>query len=204
MIIKTMLLGAMIAGAATISGGANASLVNAPVPSNAYIAFDGLDWAWASPVAADGSFGCCGVDLSYEGQFGWRLPTSTEMLNAPLATQFIFSGANVPLGGTDPISGAYFDYASSTLDGDAASAVPYFNDTVYQADWCNAPGSNCGFGEVPWWGQAGAPTYAESLVVRTAVSGVPESSTWAMMALGFAGLGFAGFRTSRKSVSIAA
>jgi hypothetical protein len=33
---------------------------------------------------------------------------------------------------------------------------------------------------------------------------VPEPSTWAMMLLGFAGLGFAGYRTSRKAASIAA
>ena len=36
-----------------------------------------------------------------------------------------------------------------------------------------------------------------------AVGGVPEPSTWAMMLLGFAGLGFAGYRTSRRAVSIA-
>ena len=34
--------------------------------------------------------------------------------------------------------------------------------------------------------------------------GVPEPTTWAMMVIGFAGLGLAGYRTSRKSVSIAA
>jgi hypothetical protein len=33
---------------------------------------------------------------------------------------------------------------------------------------------------------------------------VPEPSTWAMMILGFAGLGFAGYRRTRKAVSIAA
>jgi NAD/NADP transhydrogenase alpha subunit len=32
----------------------------------------------------------------------------------------------------------------------------------------------------------------------------PEPSTWAMMILGFAGLGFAGYRKSRKAVAIAA
>jgi hypothetical protein len=32
-----------------------------------------------------------------------------------------------------------------------------------------------------------------------AISGVPELSTWAMMLLGFAGLGYAGFRQTRKS-----
>jgi hypothetical protein len=34
--------------------------------------------------------------------------------------------------------------------------------------------------------------------------GTPEPSTWVMMVLGFAGLGFAGYRTSRKAVSVAA
>ena len=35
-------------------------------------------------------------------------------------------------------------------------------------------------------------------------SGVPEPSTWAMMALGFASLGFAVFRRSRTSAAFAA
>ena len=33
---------------------------------------------------------------------------------------------------------------------------------------------------------------------------VPEPSTWAMMLLGFAGLGFAGYRKSRKAAALAA
>jgi hypothetical protein len=33
-------------------------------------------------------------------------------------------------------------------------------------------------------------------------SAIPEPSTWAMMLLGFAGLGFAGYRASRKSVAV--
>ncbi len=35
-------------------------------------------------------------------------------------------------------------------------------------------------------------------------TGVPEPSTWAMMLLGFAGLGFAGYRGSRKSATLVA
>jgi hypothetical protein len=42
-----------------------------------------------------------------------------------------------------------------------------------------------------------------SIPVLTPVA-VPEASTWAMMLLGFAGLGFAGYRASRKSVVLAA
>jgi hypothetical protein len=43
-----------------------------------------------------------------------------------------------------------------------------------------------------------------SITVTGVTGGVPEPSTWAMMALGFAGLGFAGYLTSRKAASIAA
>jgi hypothetical protein len=34
-------------------------------------------------------------------------------------------------------------------------------------------------------------------------AGVPEPSTWAMMALGFAGLGYAGYRTRRPAAAAA-
>ena len=42
-----------------------------------------------------------------------------------------------------------------------------------------------------------------NVTVAAFAPNVPEPSTWAMMLLGFAGLGFAGYRTSRKAVSIA-
>ena len=42
-----------------------------------------------------------------------------------------------------------------------------------------------------------APTFNEAFSLTGAV--VPEPSTWAMMLLGFAGLGFAGYRHARKA-----
>jgi hypothetical protein len=36
-----------------------------------------------------------------------------------------------------------------------------------------------------------------------AVTGVPEPTTWAMMLVGFVGLGFAGYRRTRKSAALA-
>jgi PEP-CTERM motif len=42
---------------------------------------------------------------------------------------------------------------------------------------------------------------ADSLTVD--ITSVPEPSTWAMMILGFAGLGLAGYRTSRGALSVA-
>jgi len=49
----------------------------------------------------------------------------------------------------------------------------------------------------------GNPNGDPFLAAVTAVSGVPEPSTWAMLLLGFAGVGFAGYRASRKSAALA-
>jgi hypothetical protein len=44
------------------------------------------------------------------------------------------------------------------------------------------------------------PQFIES---RTCTTCVPEPSTWAMMALGFGGLGFVGYRKGRRALSAA-
>jgi PEP-CTERM motif len=41
------------------------------------------------------------------------------------------------------------------------------------------------------------------VVLTPSVASVPEPSTWAMMLLGFVGLGYAGYRASRKSAALA-
>lgn len=50
---------------------------------------------------------------------------------------------------------------------------------------------------------AGFPTAGYWTATFPAPSTVPETSTWAMMVVGFAGIGFAGYRGSRKSVGLA-
>jgi hypothetical protein len=44
---------------------------------------------------------------------------------------------------------------------------------------------------------------AGALGIDDLALGTPESSTWAMMALGFAGLGFAGSRARRSAAVVA-
>ncbi len=44
----------------------------------------------------------------------------------------------------------------------------------------------------------------DNITLGSATPGAPEASTWAMMMLGFAGLGFAGYRASRKTAAFAA
>jgi hypothetical protein len=51
-----------------------------------------------------------------------------------------------------------------------------------------------------YWDQnASDNTQFVTATVTTGVSGVPEPSTWAMMILGFAGVGFMAYRRSRKN-----
>jgi hypothetical protein len=59
----------------------------------------------------------------------------------------------------------------------------------------NAPGD---YGIVVWVDGAEDKTSEGGLSLTA-----PEASTWAMMVLGFAGLAFAGYRTSRKAAAIA-
>jgi PEP-CTERM motif len=60
----------------------------------------------------------------------------------------------------------------------------------------NAPGD---YGVVVW--ADGAGDYTSSIGLSLTA---PEPSTWSMMILGFAGLGFAGYRKSHKAAAIAA
>jgi PEP-CTERM motif len=50
--------------------------------------------------------------------------------------------------------------------------------------------------------ESGPASQQGSLLTNVSVSTVPEASTWAMMMLGFAGLGFAAYRKARPVVSV--
>lgn len=184
-----------------VASQAQAAFLDAPVPENAYITRFGLDWAWAAPVAGDGSFvdyahegvpgAFTGVDLSYQSQFGWRLATHEELAHAPSAWDFIFVGANVPaaLGAVDPVSGALNAAgraATVSRPGAMACASPYFNDWARTCNWQNGPGSGDA-NQAPWW-EPGQATWHDTLVVRQA-SVVPEPGAGLLMVLGLGTLG---------------
>ena len=171
----TQLLAAAGIAAAVATTGAQAA-VNVVVPTNAYITLGGLDWAWASPLD-QGT-----VDLTFQAQFGWRLPTAAELGLAPLATDFLFAGANVPFGGADAFGNTFQFTGGSNFAGDGACAAAFFNN-ISHCDYGNAPGSN-GAGVVPWNLGNG---FNESLVVRGAA--VPEPATLGLLGIALAGLG---------------
>lgn len=157
---------------------ASAAFLDSPVPTNAYITHAGLNWAWANPLPAGNEL------LAYQGTQGWRLPTAQELTNAPLATQFLFAGGNVPFNGIDPVSQARFQATNANYTGAGACATPYFSGTFRHCDWQDGLGQTFG----PWAGMPGAQSFAEQLYVRNAI---PEPAAWALMISGFALAGFA-------------
>jgi hypothetical protein len=66
--------------------------------------------------------------------------------------------------------------------------IPSFHQSIWV---CNTASCNAGLFD---------STFASGTVTPS----IPEPSTWAMMLLGFAGLGYAGYRASRTSAKIAA
>lgn len=166
-------------GLALLPSLASAANYEAPVAANAYITKGGLNWAWAYPLAD-------GLDLGYQSAFGWRLPTPAELIFAPVVQDFMFAGANVPLYGTDPVSGSMFQYTDASLTGDAACAAAYFSSVYYHCDWGNGPGSLND--PQPWAGQPGAVSYSEALVVRE-VAPVPIPAAAGLLAAGLGTLG---------------
>jgi hypothetical protein len=185
---KFLLLGCLLVWVVLLSLPAHGALLNAPVPSNAYIVYNGLDWAWASPCSGPACGTGFGLDLSYQSTFGWHVPSAAELaLAPPNGSDFVFAGANVPLGAVDPVSGAF--ESTGTAPGDIAIAVPYFNTIYTWADYSDSPG---GLNNLPWntLGAYVDPSgnhfdYSEFLVVR---SKVPEPSTMLLLAGGLLGL----------------
>ncbi|MBO9576863.1 MAG: PEPxxWA-CTERM sorting domain-containing protein [Sphingobium sp.] len=185
-----MLYGGAAALLAVVSVSASAApLVSAPLPGNAYITFGGLDWAWASPCSPTGcSNGADPLDLSFQGAFGWRLPTAAEFAARPQASDFAFRGANVPFGGADA-NGTTFPGAIPT---DGACAAAYFTAGAF--NHCDYNDGNIGaiFGNPVYAGVANVETW----LVR---GGVPEAGTWAMM---IAGLGLTGLAMRRRKIAV--
>jgi hypothetical protein len=137
--------------------------LNAPLPASGFITLGEQDWAWGGPCPHTG--GCGDGDLTHQAAFGWRLPTQAELLGLPqdFALLFRFTGANVPLDGTDLASGAYFNASTGA---DAACASAYFNSVYTHCDWLDGRAGN--------WAGLSADPYAEQLYTRRSVVEVAE------------------------------
>jgi hypothetical protein len=114
-------------------------------------------------------------------------------------------------GGSFSISNSVFgDFTSTSIIADVSKIGPHtYVDSIYiLGTWTAGSGvsvtgpdaASLSFSLTQT--NVGAISNSASFSVPPA-EGAPEPSTWAMMALGFAGLGFAGYRTKRNGAAIA-
>jgi hypothetical protein len=102
---------------------------------------------------------------------------------------------NLPSNG---FSGWMIDSVTFTYEGDGPNPnlLTFVNNGM---GGCNSSFLDCAINDP---GASGGPPF--SLLDNVSLTSVPEESTWTMMLAGFAGLGYAGFRSRRRSaISIA-
>jgi F5/8 type C domain len=149
-------------------------------------------WVFADDSSADqtltvdlGSlFSVDSADFSYSGVD--RIPLSFEVLTSTDGVTF-----NV-VAGPSPVTDFGTD-AILTMQSSFAPTPAKFVEFDF-GQFSGIDAANGGTGGGPGQGAG---------INQLSVEAVPESSTWAMMGIGFAALAFAGYRTSRKAVSMA-
>jgi hypothetical protein len=124
-------------------------------------------------------------DQTIPHSFGWYpAPGNVSYDN------LFYAGGNAPITCLTVPPGGYFDGYGVLFTLANGDLMDLFSDGG------NAPGD---YGVVVWADGAEDKTSEGGLSLTA-----PEPSTWSMMILGFAGLGFAGYRRTRKAAAVAA
>jgi len=115
---------------------------------------------------------------------------------------------DVPLTFSVTIDGIELSSALPAYDGAGSNSVHALNlNSIYSGTVALAAGTHefafhfsrgaTGFGRAPYFGIDGVS------LIQQQVSAVPEPTTWAMMLLGFAGVGFIAYRRKAKAATTA-
>jgi hypothetical protein len=133
---------------------------------------------------------------------GWNITVDAGDGAVNLNTSNSSILGNYSNGITATATGLFFDFSGSPTQ------YIEFADTNGQVNYCSGqPGCMAGFEQVGISANrdGGAFFYAGSQEIGSiATTAVPEPATWAMMFLGFAGLGFAGYRKAKGNAALAA
>ncbi len=137
-------------------------------------------------------------------------PNLAGIVTGPSNTLSFYNGLSGPKnfgsGGPTNASSTSGDMVGVALGSDLFVPAGYVSDSPLSdtATYDNQTFASLGAtpGVYEWtWGTGANQNFTIDIGVTPAV---PEPSTWAMMLIGFAGLGYAGYRTSRKSAALAA
>src|SRR5262245_43380970 len=158
------------------AGQAEAALIAGPIPDNLTVVFNGLRWAYVSPVAQDNWPGNTLLQPADNGNVGWRFATTAELALRPNLALF------------------------QALPGGSAAAVPYWNTLFTHVDEGNYA---AGLVTSVRFNNPGAPPGAqdfwETIYVKDlAAQAVPEPATLAMFGVGALGLVGAALRRRRR------
>jgi hypothetical protein len=148
----------------------------------------------ANPGFCVGPPVACGSGSGVSGSFTFSSPTSTL---SEIAFTFFGSTAGA---GPGSFSIDLSDFV--TTDHERITAITHSSGNLFQGDFTNVTWNGT---TAVFTGSTGSEYNAigGTTVVFDATTVVPEPSTWAMMLLGLAGLGFVSYRKTRKAVSIA-
>ena len=187
---------------------AAAVLVSAPAGAVTIVDFSG---------STEGCFGSsctpttnASVDhLTFNGTTFANIPAGAVTLGsfdlgngtATYDTSFVLDiSFSLPVG-TTPGSDLFDATLSGAVHGGDGSVTINFDNAAQTFDFGNGGSFTVSVNDLTL--NLGDPNLTGTITL-TSVSAVPEPSTWAMMLLGFAGIGFLGYRRSQKAPLLAA
>jgi PEP-CTERM motif len=175
--------------------------------------FDGSNPGWTPTSTFAGSPPPGGIKLiGGAGSATDTITFSTAVLNPVIAIFSLGSNSGPP----NITSNLTFQGAAVPTFLSGGPANPVGSTTMFDGQAITVSGQTVsgteGNGEIVFLGSFTSISFIDptqdnyhEITIGAEVSAVPEPSTWLMMLLGFAGLGFAGYRRSRKNaVTLAA
>lgn len=163
--LRKQFRGLFVGGAVLFSGSSFAAIINSPVPDSLIVDRGGFEWVWASPVAADGSWG---GGSAVELNWNFRLPSVEEWTASFTGVNDLYS-AFVTNTGNICASG-YFTNIFSHCD---AGDITYEGGYVWGAPFATHPQSG----------------YSETFLVRDGGGQVPLPATLSLLGVGLLALG---------------
>jgi hypothetical protein len=194
------LAGVLVAGVCSTISASKASPITYSL-TNDYLSAIGLGGLLSGTITTDGQFGglAKGDITSWDITISWNGVSNTiTPANSTVAAYLPITGLSATA--TD----LSFQFSAPVWNDFSFSRVPEVSG-IYEdyIDWQAYPGVN------DFFASPDGVTYANSFApqgiqVIAQVAAVPEPSTWAMMILGFCGLGFIAYRRKQNGSALSA